>query len=105
MRIELTEAVWLEERSELSLEELIELSGLPGDVLQELVDCGVLVPIAAQASEWRFASGYVATVRTAGRLRADFDLDADALALVVRLIERIRELEEQVRALRAGASR
>lgn len=105
MRIELTEAVWLEERPELSLEELAELSGLPAEVLRELVDCGVLVPISAQAPEWRFTSGYVATVRTAGRLRTDFDLDANALALVIRLMNRIGELEAQIRALRAGASR
>ncbi len=105
MRIELTEAVWLEERPELSLEELTELSGLPEEVLRELVDCGVLVPISAQASEWRFTSGYVATVRTASRLRTDFDLDANALALVIRLMNRIEELEAQIRALRAGAAR
>lgn len=101
MRIELTEAVWLEERAELSLDELTELSGLPREVLRELVDCGVLVPAGSGASHWRLTSASITAVQTAGRLRSDFELDAGALALVVRLLDRIQQLEQQLRDLRA----
>jgi len=105
MRIELTEAVWLEENGELDLDELVQLSGLPPEVLSELVESGVLAPISPSEPQWRFTAACITTVRTAGRLRTDFDLDANALALVIRLMNRIEELEAQVRALRAGASR
>lgn len=105
MKIELTEAVWLEERADLSLDELTEISGLPAEVLRELVDCGVLVPATTGGSQWRLTSASITAVQTAGRLRSDFELDASALALVVRLLDRIQQLEQQVRALRAGASR
>jgi chaperone modulatory protein CbpM len=105
MRIELTEAVWLEERAELSLEELTELSGLPAEVLRELVDCGVLVPAGGSATQWRLTSASITAVQTAGRLRSDFGLDDSALALVVRLLDRIQILEQQVRELRAKGTR
>lgn len=39
--------------------------------------------------------------RSASRLRKDFDLDAQGLALAVALLERVRDLEEQLRDLRA----
>ena len=42
--------------------------------------------------------------RTAGRLRREFDLDAHALAVVLRFVARIDELEEELRALRAGVA-
>ena len=105
MRIELTEAVWLEERAELSLDELTELSGLPTEVLRELVLCGVLVPATSSTSQWRLSSASITAVQTAGRLRSDFELDDGALALVVRLLDRIHQLEAQLRHLRAQVPR
>ena len=105
MKIELTEAVWLEDRAEMSLDELTELSGLPSEVLRELVDCGVLVPATAGGSQWRLTSASITAVQTAGRLRSDFELDASALALVVRLLDRIQQLEAQLRHLRAQVPR
>lgn len=105
MKIELTEAVWLEDRAGMSLDELTELCGLPSKVLRELVDCGVLVPATTGGSQWRLTSASIAAVQTAGRLRSDFELDASALALVVRLLDRIQQLEAQLRHLRAQVPR
>jgi chaperone modulatory protein CbpM len=102
MRIDLTEAVWVEEQPDLDLADLAESSGLPVEVVQELADCGVL---ATSGSQWRFAGGCVTTVRTASRLRNDFELDANALALVMRLVDRVQELETEIRRLRAGSAR
>ena len=44
MIIDLTEAAWLDERHEVSIEELAEVSGLSVDELEDLVACGALVP-------------------------------------------------------------
>lgn len=102
MNIENADALWLDERVEITLEELVELSGLPEEVLVELVECGVLVPAETGAAQWSFTVGCIATVQTARRLREDFELDANALALALRLLERIRELEDQLRESKAG---
>jgi hypothetical protein len=47
----------------------------------------------------------VVTARAAQRLRASFDLDPNALSLALSLLERIRTLETELRALRAQLPR
>ena len=95
------QAMWLHERHELALEELCELSGLSETELRELVDYGVLAPIDPDAQHWAFGANRLVVARSARRLRRDFELDTDAVALVVALLERVRDLEEELRDLRA----
>ena len=101
MKVELTDAQWLSEHPEVSVEELAELSGLSPELLRELVDFGALVPINAQSAQWRFTAECIIPVRTVSRLREDFDLDANALSVALMLIERIHGLEAQLQALRS----
>lgn len=109
MRIEITEALWLDEHHEFSLTELAELSGLSTAELQHLIDCEALLPVAdepvAGAAEARFGAHCLALARTASRLRTDFDLDENGLTLTLRLLDRIRELEAELRDLRAQLPR
>jgi chaperone modulatory protein CbpM len=100
MRVELTEMIWFEEHA-VSLAELAELTGLPSAVLEELVSAGAITPIEAAGTEPRFGAAALSAARHARRLREDFELDVDALPLVLGLFERIDTLEQQVRALRA----
>ena len=103
MKIEIADAQWLNERAEVTLEELVELSGLPSEMLIELVDYGALAPVEPQAEtqpvKWRFSADCVVAVRTVSRLRGDFDLDANALSVALMLVERIRALETRLRSL------
>ena len=107
MKLELTDAQWLHDHAEVSVEELAELSGLAPELLRELVEYGALVPINAplpgdaRSTRWTFTADCVVSVRTVGRLREDFDLQPDALALALKLIERIHGLEAQLRQLRS----
>ena len=94
-------AIWLHERLELAFEELCELSGLSEAELRELVDYGVLAPVDPDARRWAFGADRLIVARSARRLRQDFDLDPHAVALVVALLERVRDLEEELRDLRA----
>lgn len=100
MRIEATEVLWLEQH-ELSLTQLTELSGLPGRVLEELLDCGAITPLQGPGAEARFGAAALRVARTAGRLRVDFELDVQALVLALGLLERVADLEAQLRELRA----
>ncbi|MGD2140160.1 MAG: chaperone modulator CbpM [Burkholderiales bacterium] len=105
MKIEITEAQWLHDRGEVSLEELVELSGLPEQLLIELVEHGALEPVesaasgAGRATRWHFSAECVVAVRTASRLREDFELDANAMSVALMLVERIHELEAQLQEL------
>jgi chaperone modulatory protein CbpM len=99
MRIEITEAAWLDESSEFSLAELAELSGLPVALLRQLVEYEALVPCDPSAAVPTFKAQRLIDARAACRLREDFDLDAPGLALVLTLLERVRELESRLRAV------
>ena len=101
MRIEITETMMLDQSHEFSLAELAELSGLPRDELTLLIECEALLPADPGAAEATFSAHCLVVARTARRLRNDFDLDADALALMLTLLERIRDLEAELRAVHA----
>jgi chaperone modulatory protein CbpM len=105
MELQQTDAVWLDDRLEFSFAELVHCSGLSEAELRELVDYGALVPVNPQEAEWTFSGDIVVTLRAAGRLCADLELDAQALALALRLFQRIRELEAQLGSLRAQLPR
>lgn len=99
--IEWVEANWLELHSDLSLGDLVELSGLPAAALDALLEWGVIAPRDPHAAQPRFAAATLTTVRTAARLRADFALDTSGLALALTYLERINALEARLRELQA----
>ena len=99
MRLEITEAMWLDESVQLSLAELAQFSGLSEAELSHLIECDALHP--AGPLPRAFDAQCLAVARVACRLRDDFELDVDGLALVLSLLERIRGLESEVRCLQA----
>ncbi|HYS51138.1 MAG TPA: chaperone modulator CbpM [Burkholderiales bacterium] len=103
MKIE--QAMWLHEEHELLLEELCELSGLSETELRELVDYGVLAPVDSDARHWSFSADRLVLARSARRLREDFELDPHEVALVLTLLERVHDLEAELRDLRAKLPR
>src|SRR5690349_8311020 len=101
MTPETLETVWLDEHHECTTIEIMELSGVTEDELNELVDCGVLSPIDPNTTPWRFSASCLAVARELHRLRGDFEIAPEDLALFAKLLERIRDLETEVRGLRA----
>ena len=96
----IVEAVWLDQHLQVSLTELVELSGLTAAERQHLIECETLLPVTAAEpeTETRFSATCLTLARTASRLRNDFDLDSNGLALTLRLLNRIRELEAELLA-------
>jgi chaperone modulatory protein CbpM len=105
VRLELNEVLWLDEHHELSLTELAGLSGLSEAELDELVDCDVIVPVDPRAPQRSFRADCIVAARTACRLRDDFELDAQGVALALTLLNQIRDLEAQLNELRAQLPR
>ncbi|MDE2357771.1 MAG: hypothetical protein KGL70_00135 [Betaproteobacteria bacterium] len=106
MDIEASEALYLDETGTLSFAQLIEYSGLSDAELRELVECGALAPADRSAGSWTFSSRCIVTARVAHRLREDFALDdVHSLALVLRFVQRIEVLEQELRELRARGAR
>ncbi len=105
MPAEFGDADWMNEHGRVTLAELAALSGLPDAMLRELVECGAIAPLDESESDWTFTARCVVTMRKAGRLRNDFELDANALAVAFSLLERIHQLEEDLHAARAQIPR
>ena len=103
MKIEISEALMIED-GEISFAQLVEYSGLSERALRELIDYGALLPRDPAVQPWSFDASALRAARLAERLRRDFELDANALSLVLSFVTRIEELEEELRALRAGAA-
>jgi chaperone modulatory protein CbpM len=89
----------LGEHLEIELDELVAATGLTVEEVVELVEYGMFQPRGARPIEWRFSAGSITLARRASRLRADFDLDLPALALVAALLERIDALEAELERL------
>jgi chaperone modulatory protein CbpM len=98
-RIEISEALWLDNHREFTLAELAEHSGLPQDLLRQLIELEALPRHDATAAT--FGADCLDLARTSRRLHEDFDLDAGALALVMQLLARVHALEAELRALQA----
>jgi chaperone modulatory protein CbpM len=96
---------WLDEGRELSTAEFAALSGIPEDLLLELVGTGVIVVREVARQRYLCTARTVHIARKAGRLHRDFELDASGLTVALRLLERVHELELDVRRLRAELAR
>jgi chaperone modulatory protein CbpM len=105
MRVELTELYWLEEHRDVTLAELAELSGFSQQELRDLQACGAIAPVDPDAEPPRFGAQCIVAVRTAHRLRTDFELDTQGLAVALALLERINSLEAELRGVQAQLPR
>jgi chaperone modulatory protein CbpM len=101
MPTDLRDVLWLNQSETVSITELASLAGLSEEDICELVDVGALAPARPQESPWTFSADCVVTVRKANRLRDDLDLDPDAVALALTLLEQIRTLESELSQVRA----
>jgi hypothetical protein len=100
MKIEVTELVWLDTDVQLTRLQLAELSGLSEAEIDELAAFGLL-HATEPVDPSLFYGTCVTVARTASRLRNDFELSGDALALVLRLLQRVRTLEDELHSFQA----
>jgi chaperone modulatory protein CbpM len=112
--VEIIDALWIEPpqvardaQRAWTLAALAESCGVASNEVRELVEYGALHPDNpdVDADRWMFSARCAVTIRTAVRLRRDFDLDTPGLALALTLIERIRALEDDLRRVRAETPR
>lgn len=101
MKLQRTEWMWLDDSDTVTLVELSRSSGMTVADVDELVEYGALLPLEAAPHERVFSAQCITQLRTAGKLRLDFDLDLFAVAMILGYINRIEALERQVRALEA----
>lgn len=102
MKLQVTDCIWLHGTEVCQIEHLAEVSGLAIDEIEDLIEIGVISPVERNAQPVSFRLQHVLTVKTARRLRDDFQLDRHGVALALTLLQRIEELEAELNALRAA---
>ncbi len=101
MIVHITESIWLNADNLCSFEHLVQVSGLTNDNLLDLIDAGVIKPANEDPANYFFPISCIVLARTARRLRDDFELDSEGLALAVNLLQRIESLQSEIHDLRA----
>lgn len=99
MQAESAEPVPIDERRTLTQADLCSLCRLSGEEVEELVDYGVLTPVVVATGGPLFNAAAALALRQAASMRARFDLDLFTLGLLFTQLERIADLERQVRTL------
>jgi chaperone modulatory protein CbpM len=105
MNAQVVEVGWLDARETVTAADLSRACGLSAAELDELIEYGALNPIRRNESERVFSAECVAPLRAAGRLRLDFDLDIFAVSILLGYLNRIDELERELKSLRAHLPR
>lgn len=96
----ITESVWLNTSDICSLEHIAEVSGLSQEDILDLVNTGVLPPTNQDRGNYFFYTECVVIAHRARRLRDDFELDTQGLAVAMRLLRRVDELEAELANLK-----
>lgn len=81
--------------------QMVEQTGIHPMRLGELIEMGWIDPVVTQAREYLFSEADVRRVRKLMRLCRDFELSTLAGSIIVDLIHRIEELEQENRQLRS----
>lgn len=102
MNAQVVEIGWLDARETVSVAELSQACGLSAAELDELVEYGAVTPLQGNKTERLFSAEWIVPLRAAGRLRLDFDLDLFAVAILIGYMNRIEELERELKSLRAN---
>lgn len=97
----LLDVTWVASSESVTLSDLSEVCGLSRAELDELIDYGALAPLQMDQSIHRFSAHWVSPLRTAGKLRRDYDLELFSVAVLVGYLNQIDVLQNELRSLRA----
>ncbi len=86
----------IEENIELDLNELCRSLRCDVELIVTLVHEGALEPQGEAPAHWRFSGTALQRARRAVRLASDLEINPPAVALVLQLLDQIRQLEAQL---------
>ena len=102
MNKNILEGVLLDEKVELTIDELCRACSSSKDWVIELVEEGAIEPIGqevrrAQATQWIFPASSLKRAQTAMRLQRDLDINLSGIALALDLLNEIEVLKSRLR--------
>ena len=94
-----TLVLWRTQHFLLPIEDLARGAGLHIDVVEELVEFGVIEPVPGMASPLLFAVSAIDRLRCVMRLRRDLGVNLAGAAVIVEMGERLRSLRAELERL------
>tara|TARA_R110002050_G_scaffold1244_2_gene8530 strand:+ start:57277 stop:57615 length:339 start_codon:yes stop_codon:yes gene_type:complete len=81
----------------VSLVKLCHCTEIPAEQILSMVEYGVLEPINYGSSHirWRFSANSISRVNTAVRLQRDLDINMAGAALVIELMDELKQLRQR----------
>ena len=92
---------WADAGESITPLELSQVCRISATEIDELVEYGALTPLEPSRGQRTFSRACVGSLRTACRIRQDYDLDLFTVALLMDHLNRIEELERELRFLQA----
>ena len=86
----------IETRREMSLSDLCKVCTVTSERVVQLVDEGLVEPDGRKPAEWRFTGRSVTRVVVAERLSRDLRLNAAGAALVLDLLDEVKQLRQRL---------
>lgn len=95
-QISIHTSIMLDENTSYTLQELSDLCNQSTELIQEMIDEGIIVPTGSSPSLWRFGLREIHRVQTAQRLIRDLQVNLAGAALALDLLEELEELRRKV---------
>lgn len=89
----------IDEETTFTLSELCRSCGVEAELIEALVEHGIIEPTARQGSHWCFSGNSLRRARVTLNLQNDLGVNLAGAALALDLMERIEELNARLRAL------
>ena len=90
---------------EFSLREVCERCYVNAETVIRLVDYGVVEPEGKQYADWRFSPDSYLRIRKALRLQKDLALNESGVALVIDLLDRLQNANQEIAYLKKRIER
>ncbi|MFQ5995283.1 MAG: chaperone modulator CbpM [Acidiferrobacterales bacterium] len=89
----------LEEDTEVTLAQLCETCTVQTEIVEAMVNEGIVAPTGNRSGHWCFARSSVKRVRVALRLQRDLGVNLAGAALVLDLLDRVEQLRARLGTL------
>jgi len=86
----------IDEQFELSLNDLCCACSASAEWVIELVEHGALEPINYRQTQWRFSGTSLQRAHTAMRLQRDLGINLAGIALVMDLLDEVKQLRTKI---------
>jgi len=84
----------------ISFKELCQVEGIEGELIIEIVEYGIVMPLNMESEQsryeqWLFDTGAIHWMKKALRLRHDLEIDWVAIAMVIDLMQKKEALQKE----------